>query len=265
MKKSLILALALFCMGVLSANAQSEWNPAPFKHVSLGVGAGTAGADIELATTLGYHFQLRAGISALPLSSSMAYEMDFTSMFEGVEPSVLNAAGVDLDDIPNEVDITAGLGLMNGKVLMDFYPFKNAGLRLTAGVYYGNDKLFSMGMQMPEELMDALDRVHDCDPGFDFGGEFLDAAPDGEIDMFMKVRKVKPYVGFGFGRAVPKRRLGMNMDFGLMFHGTPEIGSSSRDVRRAIDDMLDENGLTDIVEQVIVYPVISFRIVGRIF
>ena len=278
MKKSVILSVILLCVGIASVSAQKkEWQPSPLKHWSLSVGASTAGAEIELATTLGHHFQLRAGVSALPYSLTVPYEMDFASAFEDVDERILAYAGVDPLSIPNEVDITARLDMMNYKVLMNIYPFKKSGLHLTAGFYYGNDKLVTASTQMPQEFMDAANQVIAKEEEFKekldldvvFTEEyrsFLEAAPEGAIDLYIKTpKKLKPYVGFGFGRAVPKGRLGLNMDFGVMFHGTPEIGSSNPEFAKEINRMLAEEELTETFNQLNIYPVLSIRLIGRIF
>ena len=262
MKKFFILICLLLSVSAVSVSAQNEWNPAPFKHLSLGVGVSTAGADIELATTLGHHFQLRAGVSALPYTFSMPYDMGLRDVLSEVDERVLRGAGVDLEEIPNEVDIEATLGLINGKVLLDIYPFKKAGIHLTAGAYLGNDKFFSVGAQMPRKFMQAWDDIRNYDPNVEFNDEFMDMLPkDGEIELTMEVKKVKPYLGMGLSRAVPKRRISFNVDCGVMFHGTPEIETNVDE----LDDMLKDEGVFDIMEKVVVYPVISFRLVGRIF
>ena len=276
MKKSVILSVILLCAGIASVSAQKkEWTPAPLRHWSLSVGASTAGAEIELATTLGHHFQLRAGVSALPYSLTVPYEMDFASAFEDVDERILAYAGVDPQSIPNEVDITARLDMMNYKVLMNIYPFKKSGLHLTAGFYYGNDKLVTASTQMPKEFMDAANQVIEAEDKFkdeldviftDEYRSFLEVAPEGSIDLYIKTpKKLKPYVGFGFGRAVPKGRLGLNMDFGVMFHGTPEIGSSNPELAKEINRMLAEEELTETFNQLNIYPVLSIRLIGRIF
>lgn len=258
MKKSLILIALLLCTRVASVNAQKEWDPAPFKHLAVGVGMSTAGADFELATTLGHHFQLRAGVSALPYTLSTSLDLGLGEVFQEVDPMVLSQAGVDPNAISSEADVTAGLGLMNGKVLVDIYPFKKAGIHLTAGAYFGSDNLLTVGVEMPDDFVDAVESVRDVDPDFDFDNEFIE---EGAIDLSITTRKVKPYLGLGLSRAVPKRRLSLNVDCGVMFHGTPDFKSSADD----IEDMLDDNEVTDIMEKLIVYPVISFRLVGRIF
>ena len=266
MKKSLILCAFLLCTSVLSVNAQKEWRPGFLRHWSLGVGAGTTGAELELATTLGHHFQLRAGVTSLPYVHAATLDMDYSEMFAEVDSRVLNHLGIDPAAIPNELYVNAGLGLSHGKVLMDIYPFKGAAIRLTAGAYFAqSEKLVSVDAEMPQELVDAYDKVRGEVPNASSGIDFVDAAPDGVFDAFVAVEKVKPYVGIGFGRAVPKRRLGLNLDLGVMFHDVPKVGSSNPAIADVLNNALVEYEVADIVNQVVIYPVISLRLVGRIF
>lgn len=263
MKKSLFFSLILLCLGVASVNAQeNEWNPAPFKHLSVGAGVGTAGLDFEVATTLGYHFQLRAGLSALPYTFSTPFDIGLNEIFNDAVPTALDEAGIIPDQVPDDVTLSAKIGLINGKVLVDIYPFKKAGVHLTTGLYFGGRDLISVGAQLPYEFMEAVRTVSELDYDFGVDNKFL---ADGTIDLAVKTRAVKPYVGLGLSRAVPKRRVSFNTDFGVMFHGAPTISSSNPELNQYVNDVLDKEGITDVLNKVVVYPVVSFRIVGRIF
>ena len=263
MKKSIVFSLILLCVGVASVNAQEkEWDPAPFKHLSVGVGVGSAGLDFEVATTLGYHFQLRAGLSALPYTFRMPFDIGLNEMFEEATPEALRKSGIIPSEVPSEVDIFAKIGLVNGKVLVDIYPFKKAGVHLTTGLYFGNNDLISVGAQLPNEFMDAVRKVSQYDIDFGVDNKFL---ADGTIDLAVKTRAVKPYVGLGLSRAVPKRRISFNTDFGVLFHGAPTISSSTPELSQYVNEVLDKEGITDVLNKVVVYPVVSLRIVGRIF
>ena len=119
-----------------------------------------------------------------------------------------------------------------------------------------------MGAQLPNEFMDAVRQVRQYDIDFGVDNKFL---ADGTIDLAVKTRAVKPYVGLGLSRAVPKRRISFNTDFGVMFHGAPTISSSTPELSQYVNEVLDKEGITDVLNKVVVYPVVSFRIVGRIF
>ncbi len=72
-------------------------------------------------------------------------------------------------------------------------------------------------------------------------------------------------VGIGWGRAVPNNRIGFQFNMGVLFHGTPKIDSSNAEVSEALNDEAEDGGITKIMRKVTVYPVISFKLVGRIF
>jgi len=277
MKKFLMLGFILLSSGVLSVNAQKkEWHPGVLRHWAVGVGVGTNAGELEVATTLGHHFQLRAGVSMVPSSYSSIsapVDLELSSMFEEIEPRILNEIGVNPSLIPDEADMTLNLGFNHGKVLMDIYPFKHAAFRITAGAYFAEtNRLVDVELQMPDEFTDALDKIADYeDRVSDYVGEggepFMDGFPieDGSLDAFLEVEKtVKPYIGIGLGRAVPKRRLGLNLDLGLMLHGTPELGSSNSYVRQALNEEMDSE-TKDLLDQVVAWPVVSLRLVWRLF
>jgi hypothetical protein len=68
----------------------------------------------------------------------------------------------------------------------------------------------------------------------------------------------------GFGRAVPKKRVGFMMEWGVQFHKSPEVYTSQGAIRTIVDDE-DDSSFSDILSKITVYPVIKFRLCGRIF
>ena len=279
MKKFLMLGFILLSSGVLSVNAQKkEWHPGVLRHWAVSAGVSTLGGELELATTLGHHFQLRAGVSMIP-SAYSTYEMpvnlELSSMFDEVPSYVLSQIGVNKSRIPDEANAVFSWGVNHGKVLMDIYPFKRAAFRITAGAYFadGGNRLLDLELQMPEEFIVAVDKVAAYEKeNSDFVGEdnepFLEGFPtDGKIDAFLELgtEKVKPYVGIGLGRAVPKRRLGLNLDLGLMLHSTPKLASHNPDIQQSLDEMVVETGIKDFVDQLAAWPVLSLRLVWRLF
>lgn len=83
---------------------------------------------------------------------------------------------------------------------------------------------------------------------------------DGSVSADLKVRSVKPYVGIGFGRAIPRRRVGFRFELGALFHGKPEIVSNN------ISDTNSEE-LSDVnkfLKDFKVYPQINFQVTVRL-
>ena len=70
-------------------------------------------------------------------------------------------------------------------------------------------------------------------------------------------------MGLGFGRAVPRKRLGFMVEMGVQFHGTPDVYSNSGTMDEATIDTDDT--FTKVIDKLKVYPVLKFTLTGRIF
>ena len=84
-----------------------------------------------------------------------------------------------------------------------------------------------------------------------------------DINAALTINSVKPYLGIGFGRAIPNRRVGVSFDLGALFHGTPTIKSDNAKVQELIDDNLDGIA-TDFLQKLKIYPVMSLKINFRV-
>ena len=104
-------------------------------------------------------------------------------------------------------------------------------------------------------------------PGNEMGSELGDyrLTPDdkGNISAEIKTASFKPYIGLGIGRAVPKKRIGFMFEAGVQFWGSPKLYCNGD--RLTEDDFNGEDGgLMKTLSKITVYPVINFRLCGRI-
>jgi hypothetical protein len=101
----------------------------------------------------------------------------------------------------------------------------------------------------------------------------------------MRVNGFRPYLGVGFGRAIPsKHRVGVQFDLGVQFWGKPKVmghlmyfDSNEGDfvtryedvntnrITNMKDDYQDIKDIIQDVKKIYVYPVLNIRINGRIF
>lgn len=96
----------------------------------------------------------------------------------------------------------------------------------------------------------------------------LDKNSGGRLDVALKVKKVKPYIGVGFGSSVPtKRRLGCQMEVGAYYQGKPILESPQENP--TFEGAFYRDKLIDEVVKTIVhfqwYPQITLRFTGRLF
>ena len=217
----------------------------------------------------------------------------------------LEAAGmqtVDLNqypggNLPNKLEVQGKLDNTLGHILIDIHPFKTS-FHLTLGAYFGKDEIIDVynkesGFLKPinaynEAIINA--NSPSADPGVKqvvndynlkmIGGELGDyfvtpnPAENGDVRAYAKVKSFRPYVGLGFGRAVPKKRIGCQFDLGVQFWGKPEIyvptydkAAKTYQYEKIDGDKAGEDAgkVLKTISKVSVYPVLNFRLVGRIF
>ena len=266
-KLLLICATALFGFG--QAHAQLDADDYGFlNHVSFGVSAGTTGIGFQLAAPLSANFALRAEYSFMP---KFSYKQNVNV---GSDPAFLT----------NNVDLEGKLDMGDFSVLFDWYPSKKSTFHFTAGAYFGKEKVVSVKNKEPF-----------VKPGnWGTAGLELGTASDtytlvsdkatGDVEADLKVNSFKPYLGIGFGRAVPKKRIGLQFDLGVQFWGKPEVWSNINAWNDAEGDWVTANQKIDkdkitnpdkdyqdvkdavkTIEKIGVYPVMTFRIIGRLF
>ena len=250
----MFVAAAVFAT---NASAQEEVEDKNlFNHLSVGVTAGTPGFGADVAMPICNYVQVRAGFSMLPKFKFDA-EMDLNDY-----SSELSGYGV-----PDVLEAEAKIGFTNGKLLFDVYPFKKSTFHVTAGFYFGGGSIIKaynkedgMLMGLTEYNRDHPDRMI----GYELGDYLLTPDADGNISAAIKTSGFRPYIGIGSGRAVPKKRIGLMFEAGVMFWGSPKIYCNGDELTS--EDLGSDGGdVIKVLSQIKVYPVLNFRLCGRIF
>lgn len=229
MKKVTRLLLAFVCMISLSVSAQDD---DAFSTLGAGLSIGSTGIDLELVTPVHRTLMLRGGISALSLD--FARQMETSSSYGG-------------KNISKEMDVDGELRIINGKLLLDFYPLRLP-FFLSGGFYLGNEVIATFKAHSDHDL--TWD-------GYVFPSE------SGRVEADVRTNAFKPYIGVGFGRAIPVGSLGFRAELGAMAHGTPQIYDKGGKTLNSL-----QKGNVDFshtLEQWKIYPVLSFRLTGRFF
>lgn len=108
------------------------------------------------------------------------------------------------------------------------------------------------------------------DYGINIGDYNIPFDDNGDIKGGVKVKKVRPYLGLGFGRLIPKGRIGFRFELGAQFQGKPKVYAGDIDnvlENKQVTDAVDEETKDDIakvMDWLKVYPVMKFSIRGRI-
>lgn len=264
MKKILLILIAVF-MASTGAYAQfSKLNI--LNHIAVGANVGTTGIGADLAVPVTKFVEVEAGFSIMP---KITYS---TNVHLNV--STYNAYGVsfNLDDIP----VQGKLKMANGKVMINVLPIPTSGFHLTVGAYFGNADVVELynteeGQLAPVNLANNAINEYNRNFGANYenigiklGDYLLTPDENGNARATLNTKKFKPYVGLGFGRAIPKKRVNFKFDLGAMFWGTPDVVDHNGVSLSKQDWEGKDGGAFRIIQKIKVYPVLNFRIAGRI-
>lgn len=259
MKKLLTILLALAsCLGA-SAQKSDVFN------FGIGLNLGTNGVGLDASIGLTRFIQLRGGVSYVP---KMKLNAD-----ANVYNEVYHVAGLDLPGVPKEVPVKIQPNMTTYHALLDFYPAGS--FHFTVGAYFGQERVVELysndGSLKPaaaaNTLIQGYNALHsqDLDPiGVHIADNIFTPGSDGNLDAEMKVTKIRPYVGIGFGRAVPRHhRVGCSLDLGVQYWGKPEFLDHGM-TPYTVESNNNTEEMYSSISKLPVYPVVTFRICGRI-
>lgn len=268
-----------------SAGSLSPQDFGYFNHLSAGVSLGTDGIGIELAAPITYDFAVRMGYSLMP---KFKYSKGLDLGLSDQDKDDMNRGTYKGAFLSPEVDLEGKLNMGDFKLLVDWYPFKSSSFHATAGFFIGRSTVVEVTNKRAfiKQGYDAGIELGDASADVNHGMNRYTLKPftDGSLKIEAKANAFKPYLGVGFGRVVPKGRIGVQCDFGVQFWGKPEVygnmeyidQSSGKaepryekiDKNRIISQNKDYKDLKDAIktiEKIRVYPVLNIRINGRLF
>ena len=269
--KKLFLVMTMAVLGFEIAEAQlKEDDFGLFNHLSVGVSAGTDGIGLQVAAPLGTLVTMRVGYSFMP---AFKYKKTID-------------IGSDPAFITNELDLEAKLKMNQFSLLFDYYPFTHSSFRLTAGAYIGTSKIVNAYNKSPfvESSQWGTAGIQLAEGNGVYDKYTIVTDKNGNVEADLKVNAFRPYIGIGFGRSVPRKRIGLSVDLGVQIWGTPKVmtnlmyfdGNEGDFVTRYEDvnknritrtdkDYEDIKDAVKTIHKIGVYPVLTFRLNGRLF
>lgn len=248
-----LFLLCSMCLALFSLSLQAQENEfGYFNSLSIGASIGTTGWGIDVATPLGNHLALRAGFTIMP---NISYS-------DNVDVSInINSSYYPNGQIPASIKAEGSMGRTSGELLLNYYPFKKSSFFLTGGAVFGGDKLIKVKGHS-DELAQYQELAGKA--GIEIGDYTIPVDQNGNVSGGIKVSSFRPYIGLGFGRIVPKnKRVGFLFELGVQVHGTPEVYTDYGNLE-ALEEKAD-NDFSEILDKVTVYPVLRFRLCGKIF
>ncbi|MDQ1086490.1 MULTISPECIES: hypothetical protein [unclassified Siphonobacter] len=154
---------------------------------ALGLKAGTAGFGLDLYHSINRHFTGRIGFGLFN------YKTRFIS-------------GSSTDDV--QIGLDGNIKIKTVNALIDYYPFKRMGFRLTGGIMLNLNEVTLDGKPTRdvklEDLTFTVDEI-------------------GTLSGKAEFNKLAPYIGLGFGQPFLRNRLKFNIDLGFFYQQSPKV------------------------------------------
>jgi len=261
------MVAVILLTSVGSVMAQNEYKRGLFNHVGLNVGAGTEGISVGLAAPVTGFFELEAGVNVMP-SFKLSGDLD-------VDVNTSSLPQVPTVTYPTSATIHAegSFDRTTFNVKANLYPF-GGGTKffIAAGLSIGGEKIAEV-----TGSCDELRKFSQSLPTQELKNEFRQAVSANlagynlqfdenyNVQGDIRCKKVRPYLGLGFGRLVPKNRLGMRLELGCQFMDKLKVyqNDTEIDINKALEDAGDDD-LSKFVKDLKIYPVVKFSFTGRI-
>ena len=287
-KRLAVIILTGLCLSEVAA--QDEGSTA-FSSWGVGVSVGTTALGVNVSTVLTPYLGVRAGINVWPLIK-VGRILHFRVEDTGREPGYILQHREEIneklaegekvlptiDDIM-DVDLKVLPKLTAGHLVFDVFPFPcSSSFHLSAGAHIGTGIVVNIhnrydGILKPVTMWNNAMVNPDVQPlveeyglkriGLALGDYFLMPDEQGNINAQIRVSGFRPYLGLGFGRPVPHKRIGFQFDLGLQFWGSPKVYFNDEELKpNKVGEELDD--ILSIVSRIKVFPVLNFRLVGRI-
>lgn len=268
MKKFIISGLAMF-MSLTSVMAQEETGIG--NHLGWGVGFGTEGFNASIATDLTQYAELEFGVNYAP---------GFSRKSDG---GVFHSPGTnDVDkhrkyiNYENGKSVDINVKTSINRATLDFkgsvYPFAtnenfSSDLFVSLGISFASKEIATIKGSCTSAGISDDDLKHDL---FIRAGKYMLPIDkkNGELvaDGSCQVNSVRPYVGLGYGRLVPKNNLGFRVEAGCQFAGSVKVYHNDKEVESLSKYNIEDDGTPKkFMDFFSVYPVLKVSLRGKFF
>ena len=257
MKKLIISGLAMF-MSLTSVMAQEETGIG--NHLGWGVGFGTEGFNASIATDLTQYAELEFGVNYAPGFSRKSDGGVFHSPELGQNRKYINYTDKKPVDIGVKTSINRATLDFKGSV----YPFAAndnfaSDLFVALGVSFAGKEIASLEGTLKSPKDGAGDK-------YVRAGKYMLPLVGNNADASARVNSVRPYVGLGYGRLVPKNTLGFRVEAGCQFSGSVKVYHGDEEVKLLSDYNIEAKSTAKkFMDFFSIYPVLKVSLRGKFF
>ena len=226
MKRFLLLLALVAVLVPARAQAPADSVEVPASAFSMGAGLSVGlmdGVGVGLSFRVIDQLNVRVGYGLIPSFLIPEYGVSVPQL--GSYPSVSTAV--------------SGKMRSSGSLLVDYHPGGKS-FRVTAGLFFGSKNLVNLfnTKALPEAYRSAGVSYYLDGDKSDIS-KFYRIQPDekGFVSGILRTGAVRPFVGIGFGSAVPRKRVGVAFDLGVEYIGGIEVRTDARNVMGEVESI----------------------------
>ena len=87
---------------------------------------------------------------------------------------------------------------------------------------------------------------------------------NGNVNGSIEVNSVRPYLGLGFGRMIPKHHFGVRFEMECHVQGKVKVMQNNKQILVNTHDSKDAEELSKILDKAVIYSVFKLSLTGRI-
>lgn len=264
-----IAALAI-TMGMAASLHAQNFERGVFNHLGVNAGVGLEGISIGVATPLTKFLEIEGGVDIMPGMLRVSGDIDVPEQRITVTEQGQSAT---ISTPETSVDAKAKFSRTMIHLKANVYPFGgNSSFFIAAGCSFGGKKIAKLSGR-DDELKQWAERNYpeylqqiSGQASADLADYDLKFDDDFAISGDIRCNGFRPYLGLGFGRLVPKKRIGFRTELGCQFMGRMKVYQHGKqlDTAQLLDDADVDDSISKFIENWRWYPCFKLAITGRI-
>lgn len=230
-----------------------------FNHLGANAGISTEGITVGLATPITPYLELGLDANFMP-----GIKVKGTVNIDAGDIRIPTITGIDTYHI-DKADLEGNFNRTTFNARLNVYPFgdRNA-FFIAGGLSFGGQKLADLSgycSEVARLYAEHPEYTKEITAEIDKYKIVIDRK--GNVEGEARVKSVRPYVGLGYGRLVPKNRVGFRIEAGCQFMGKIKVYQNGQELNAVLNEAGDDD-LSKIIDKWSVYPVLRLTLTGRI-
>jgi len=224
----ILLMLHFFTINTNASNlvVQNDSLKVEKKNLAVSIGAGFPGYSISL------NYKINNQLSSRLVYLNGFYDPYYYASFKG-----------------NYTEVKGRFQVNMLNLFLDYYPIHKKNLRIIFGLANSYNEYFITVTPLTNQT---------------YGYITYTPADIGKIKTEVKVNSIMPYLGIGFGKAVPVNRLGLGLDLGVYYQGSPKFKFQSEGSFKPSDNEKNTNLFNNAFSDWALLPSVNFHVTYKI-